>query len=110
MVARSLARLNLGCFSRLSTFGNLCDQRDPLPSELELSVVPKLNEYLTVREAAAYVGVSPNTLRNWGRGGKLVERRHPVNGYRLYSKEELDALLREAEIPVNSKRRRRKPK
>lgn len=72
--------------------------------------MPKLDGYLRITEAAVYLGVSPNTLRNWGRGGKLAERRHPVNGYRLYAKAELDALLRQAESPANKKRKRRKPK
>jgi len=34
-----------------------------------------LEESLTVKEAAAYLGVSPNTLRNWGREGKVPEPR-----------------------------------
>lgn len=71
--------------------------------------MPKLDGYLRIREAAAYLGVSPNTLRNWGRDGKICERRHPVNGYRLYAQKELDALLAEAERPAND-RARRKPK
>jgi len=70
----------------------------------------KLDEYLRIREAAEHLGVSPNTLRNWGRSGKIPERRHPANGYRLYSREELDTLLSEAESPVNMKPAKRKPK
>ncbi len=72
--------------------------------------MPKLDGYLRIKEAAEYLGVSPNTLRNWGRSGKLNERRHPINGYRLYAKRELDALLRKAERPANKKIGRRKPK
>jgi DNA-binding transcriptional MerR regulator len=72
--------------------------------------MPKLDGYLHIKDAAEYLGVSPNTLRNWGRNGKLNERRHPINGYRLYAKRELDALLRKAERPVNKKISRRKPK
>lgn len=53
----------------------------------------KLNEYLTIKEAAEFLGVSQNTLRNWGKSGMLKERRHPVNGYRLYSPQELKKLL-----------------
>ena len=70
----------------------------------------KLDEYLRIKEAAEYLGVSPNTLRNWGRSGKIPERRHPANGYRLYSRKELDALLSEAESPVSLKPAKRKPK
>ena len=63
----------------------------------------KLDGYLRIKEAAEYLGVSPNTLRNWGRDGKLIERRHPINGYRLYSPKDLDALLSEAERPTKLK-------
>lgn len=72
--------------------------------------MPKLDGYLRIKDAAEYLGVSPNTLRNWGRSGKLVERRHPMNGYRLYAKEELDALLKQVERPAKSSIRPRKPK
>lgn len=67
--------------------------------------MPKLDEYLRISEAAEYLGVAPNTLRNWGRVGKLVERRHPVNGYRLYAKKDLDCLLTTAERPPKKKPR-----
>ena len=39
-----------------------------------------LAEYLTVGEAAEFLGVSPWTLRNWDRAGKLKTLRHPKNG------------------------------
>jgi excisionase family DNA binding protein len=54
----------------------------------------KLENYLRIKEAAEYLGVAPNTLRNWGRDGKIIEHRHPVNNYRLYKKSELTRLLR----------------
>lgn len=50
--------------------------------------------YLTVGEAAAFLGVSPSTLRNWDRAGRLKAGRHPINGYRLYEREALERLLR----------------
>ena len=55
----------------------------------------KLNlaSYLTVGEAAEQLGVSRSTLRNWDKAGKLRPYRHPVNGYRLYLREELERLL-----------------
>ncbi len=53
----------------------------------------KLNEYLTVGEAAELLGVSKDTLRRWDRAGKLKARRHPITGYRLYLKSELEKLL-----------------
>ena len=59
----------------------------------------KLDECLRINEAAEYLGVSPNTLRNWGRDGRIIEHRHPVNNYRLYKKAELTRLLRRAKAP-----------
>lgn len=52
-----------------------------------------LKDFLQIAEAAEYLGVCQNTLRNWGHAGKVHEYRHPVNNYRLYRQEELDALL-----------------
>ena len=54
----------------------------------------KLSDYLTVNDAAALLGVSKATLRNWDRAGKLKARRHPLNRYRLYSIEELESLIK----------------
>jgi len=53
-----------------------------------------IRDYLTVQEASAVLGVSSSTLRNWDRAGKLKARRHPINGYRLYARDELEKLLR----------------
>ena len=72
--------------------------------------MPKLDGYLQIKEAAEYLGGSPNTLRNWGRSGKLAERRHPINDYRLYAKEELDALLSEVDGTLDTESERRRPK
>jgi excisionase family DNA binding protein len=55
--------------------------------------VDNLRDFLRISEAAEYLGVSPNTLRNWENAGKIAAHRHPVNGYRLFKKEDLDALL-----------------
>ena len=59
----------------------------------------KLSDYLRISEAAEYLGVSPNTLRNWENAGKIVAHRHPVNSYRLFKQDELDALLKQAQEP-----------
>jgi excisionase family DNA binding protein len=66
-----------------------------------------LGNYLTVKQAAAYLGVSANTLRNWGREGQIVERRHPINNYRLYKKTDLDRLVRKVERSATVRRRAR---
>lgn len=58
---------------------------------------PNFSQYRTVSEAAAFLGVSTTTLRNWDRSGKLTPRRHPQNGYRIYLVEDLQAVLRSAD-------------
>ena len=52
-----------------------------------------IQDYLQIKAAAAFLGVSVGTLRNWERAGKLVAYRHPINGYRLYRKADLEAVL-----------------
>ncbi len=52
-----------------------------------------IQDYLQIQEAAAFLGVSRSTLRNWERHGKLNSHRHPINRYRLYKREDLEALL-----------------
>jgi DNA (cytosine-5)-methyltransferase 1 len=69
--------------------------------------VQKLDGYLQIREAAAFLGVSPNTLRNWGREEKIPELRHPVNNYRLYRRGDLEAVLRRVGRPRRAAGRRR---
>lgn len=53
----------------------------------------KLDAYLTIREAAEFLGVSANTLRNWGRDAKVPMHRNPINGYRLFKRSDLERLL-----------------
>jgi len=62
--------------------------------------VEKLRDYLRISAAAEHLGVSPNTLRNWERAGKIVAHRHPVNRYRLFIREDLDALLKQVQNPA----------
>jgi len=51
-------------------------------------------EYLTVKEASEFLGVSIMTLHRWDAQGKLKARRHPINRYRLYKKSELEKILK----------------
>ena len=53
-----------------------------------------LSDYLTIGEASETLGVTRATLRNWDKTGKLKPYRHPVNGYRLYNRNELETLLK----------------
>lgn len=52
----------------------------------------KLNDYLLVRDAAKFLGVSEATLRSWSKSGHITTRRSP-GGYRLYDKKDLEDLL-----------------
>lgn len=61
----------------------------------EHQTIPTLHDYLTVSQAASILGVCSATLRKWDRAGKLKPVRHPMNGYRLYRRDELDAVLRQ---------------
>ena len=64
-----------------------------------------LQDYLRIKQAAAFLGVSESTLRNWGRDGKIPTYRHPINRYRLYKKSYLEAVLREIDrSPISGSR------
>lgn len=57
----------------------------------------KLDEFVTINQAARLLGVSPNTLRNWHRDAKIPVYRNPISGYRLFKKADLEELLRRIE-------------
>lgn len=52
------------------------------------------NDYLTVKDASKFLGVSIMTLHRWDAAGKLQPRRHPINRYRLYKRSDLEKLLK----------------
>ena len=84
-------------------------------SSLEWMTVAKLNEYLTVAEAAAYLGCSADTLRRYDRSNKLPARRHLASNFRIYLPSELDVFLRkvadgEKKAAVGAKRGKKTPK
>lgn len=49
--------------------------------------------YLRIKEAAEFLGISELTLRNWDKKGKLTAHRHPVNNYRLYKISDLEKFV-----------------
>jgi DNA (cytosine-5)-methyltransferase 1 len=53
----------------------------------------KITDYLTIQDAAKFLGVAANTLRNWEKEKKVTVYRNPQNQYRLYKKEDLEQLL-----------------
>jgi len=62
-------------------------QKEEMPRE----TLPK---YLTVKEVAKLLGVTPLTVRNWDKSGKLKAIRHPINNYRLYRLEDIETFLK----------------
>ena len=55
------------------------------------------NLYITIKQASKILAVSPLTLRNWDKNGKLRAHRHPMNNYRVYSMLDLETVIREIE-------------
>ena len=53
-----------------------------------------LKSYMTIGEAARFLGVTEMTLRRWDKAGKLKPYRNPANDYRLYKKRELERFLK----------------
>ena len=53
--------------------------------------------YLTVKEVSKTLGVTPLTLRNWDKSGKLKAYRNPINNYRVYKSGEIELFLRKIE-------------
>src|SRR2546426_306870 len=65
--------------------------------EVSMPSVRNLRDYLLIRDAASFLGVSEATLRNWDREGKIATYRNPVNRYRLFRKADLETLLHKVE-------------
>ena len=59
-------------------------------------------KFMTVKEAANLLGVTPLTLRNWDKKGKLEAGRHPFNNYRVYQRVDIEKLL--TEIATNKEK------
>jgi len=54
-------------------------------------------KYYAIKETAKLLGVTPLTLRNWDKSGKLKAYRNPINNYRVYKAEEIELFLRRME-------------
>lgn len=54
-------------------------------------------KYITIKQAAKLLHVTPLTLRNWDKTGKLKPYRHPFNKYRFYRLDQIELLLRRLE-------------
>ena len=57
----------------------------------------KLDEFVTIKQAARFLGVCCNTLRSWDRAHKIPVYRNPMSGYRMFKKTDLETILRRIE-------------
>ena len=53
----------------------------------------KLNEFMSLRAAAEYLGIRPYTLHAWTKKDKIKYYVNPANNHRLFKKEDLDEFL-----------------
>ena len=54
-----------------------------------------IREYLTIKDASKYLGVTSQTLRNWDKWGKLKTFRNSFNNYRVYKFSELQKIFKQ---------------
>ena len=62
------------------------------------------NKFITIKQAAKILGVSPLTLRNWDNSGKFPAGRHPISNYRVYKVEDIEELISKMGIIVTDKK------
>lgn len=54
-------------------------------------------QFLTVKQVAKLLGVTPLTIRNWDKRGRLQAYRNPINNYRVYKVGDVENLLKDIE-------------
>ena len=62
-------------------------------------------QYITLKEVAKILGVTPLTLRNWDKKGVLAAYRNPINNYRVYRYADVADLIAEIRKTNSSKSR-----
>ena len=62
-----------------------------------MQISNRVKKYLTIKEVSELLGVTPLTLRNWDKKGKLKAHRNPINNYRVYKVEDIEILMRKIE-------------
>jgi excisionase family DNA binding protein len=60
--------------------------------EKQRTAPPGPEDFITIAEAAKLLGVSEPTLRRWDGIGKFKARRHPINAYRMYLRDDVMRL------------------
>ena len=56
-----------------------------------------MSNFLTIKQASKMLGVTPLTLRNWDKSGKLKASRNPMSNYRLYRREDIEKIVNDIE-------------
>lgn len=60
--------------------------------------------YLSIHKVAKIIGVTPQTLRQWDSTGYFVPEQRRSNGYRYYSKEQVDKFVEQFNTVKNKNR------
>jgi type I restriction enzyme M protein len=67
-----------------------------------MEIKSKSSNFVSLKAASKILNVSAETMRNWDRQGKLIAIRNPINNYRLYDLENIQALAKESQVNDNS--------
>ncbi len=62
------------------------------------------NKFITIKQAAKILGVTPLTLRNWDNNGKFPAGRHPISNYRVYRIEDVEDIILSMGIKVDNRK------
>ncbi|WP_055526027.1 MerR family DNA-binding transcriptional regulator [Streptomyces graminilatus] len=61
--------------------------------------------WFTIRQAAAFIGGSPQTIYSWERRGHLANPQHDEHGRRIYTQQQIAAAHRQARLNTAAVRR-----
>ncbi len=64
-------------------------------------------KYISIKQAAKMLSVTPLTLRNWDKRGILTAYRNPINNYRVYRIDQVELFQRKIENSKNKNKGRR---
>lgn len=62
------------------------------------------NKYITIKQAAKILNVTPLTLRNWDNSGKFPAGRHPISNYRVYKIEDIEEIIVQMGTKINNRK------
>lgn len=65
-----------------------------------------LDTYLSIHKVAIILGVTPQTLRKWDESGYFVPAQRRNNGYRYYTKQQVEELSEKLNTVKNKNRKK----